>query len=992
MCFFRKTLLSVCIVLPCAALAQPVAVEDNASTNEDTQIVFNILSNDDATPNAIDPLSVDLDPSSPLDEEKLISIAEGDFAVDNAGLVTFMPALNFNGDAIISYTVKNDEGTPQTSDPVTITVTVMPINDSPSFTNGGDQTVNEDAGPQTVLTWATNIMDGDDGSQGLTFDVSNDNMALFTPGGQPSITSEGDLSYEPAANASGSATVSVVLTDDGGDEPPNVDTSVLETFEITVDPLNDAPVFTPGTDVAIYENAGPQTISAWATGIDDGDPESDQGLSFNVGNNNNALFLVQPAISELTGDLTFETAADAFGMVTVTVTLVDDGLEVAPDVNTSISQMFDITVNPINNAPSFTKGPDESILEDAGPQTVVNWATNIMDGDDGTQDLLFVVDNDNGALFSTPPSITPDGDLSYEVAANASGSAVVTVKLTDDGVDVLPSVNESAEQTFNITVGPVNDAPVFIAGSNVSVYGSAPQTVNGWAIAIDDGDPESDQGLSFTLITDNNALFLVQPAISELTGDLTFTPAASANGSATVMVTLVDGGSNVPPDVNSSAPLDFTITIDAVNDPPTFTAGPNQTVDEDDGAQTVLSWATGIDDGDAGVSQVLTFDVTNDNNGLFSTQPAIDELTGTLTYTPEANAYGSATVAVILRDDGADTPAPNNNTSASQEFAITINPINDAPVFVKGMDQVIDEDAGPQTVPGWATGIDDGDAGVSQMLTFAVTNDNNTLFSTQPAIDATTGTLTYRPADNVNGSATVSVILSDDGADVAPNTNSSEEQTFFINVNAIDDTPTIESLMNQTIDENTETGPLEVTIGDAETPPNLLTLTPMSSNTGLVDNTGLVLGGIGSMRSVNVIPKLNEFGMAIITLTVTDEGGNSAATEFQVFVNEVDVAPTISPINDQVINEDTSTGALQFSVADVDTGLGSLMITASSNNQLLIPDGNISIVADGGGGADWTIEVSPLPNTNSPALGVAIITIEVSDGVGRIYSYRQCGQ
>ena len=54
---------------------------------------------------------------------------------------------------------------------------------------------------------------------------------------------------------------------------------------------------------------------------------------------------------------------------------------------------------------------------------------------------------------------------------------------------------------------------------------------------------------------------------------------------------------------------------------------------------------------------------------------------------------------------------PNVNTSPQQTFNITVTPINDAPLFTKGADQTADEDAGPQTVSGWATGISDGDPG-----------------------------------------------------------------------------------------------------------------------------------------------------------------------------------------------------------------------------------------------------------------------------------------
>ncbi len=75
----------------------------------------------------------------------------------------------------------------------------------------------------------------------------------------------------------------------------------------------------------------------------------------------------------------------------------------------------------------------------------------------------------------------------------------------------------------------------------------------------------------------------------------------------------------------------------------------------------------------------------------------------------------------------------------------------------------VDEDAGPQTVPRWATDIDDGDPELNQILTFEVTDNNNTaLFSVQPSLDAT-GTLTYTPAPNANGTAKITVVLKDNG-------------------------------------------------------------------------------------------------------------------------------------------------------------------------------------------------------------------------------------
>src|SRR5690606_35597601 len=223
------------------------------------------------------------------------------------------------------------------------------------------------------------------------------------------------------------------------------------------------------------------------------------------------------------------------------------------------------------------------------------------------------------------------------------------------------------------------------------------------------------------------------------------------------------------------------------------------TVNEDAGAQTVAGWATGISDGDPELTQTLTFNVSNDNNSLFLVQPDISNA-GVLTYTPDANANGSATVTVTLSDNGSGV-APNVKTSAAQTFTITVNAINDVPVFTKGADQTVNEDAGAQTVAGWATGISDGDPELTQTLTFNVSNDNNTLFLIQPAI-SNAGVLTYTPAANANGSATVTVTLSDDGSGVAPNVNTSAAQTFTITVDAINDVPAFTKGADQTVNED----------------------------------------------------------------------------------------------------------------------------------------------------------------------------------------------
>src|SRR4029078_2033409 len=154
---------------------------------------------------------------------------------------------------------------------------------------------------------------------------------------------------------------------------------------------------------------------------------------------------------------------------------------------------------------------------------------------------------------------------------------------------------------------------------------------------------------------------------------LTFTPAATANGSATVTVQLHDNGGVANGGADNSAPQTFTIPVTPVNDAPSFTKGANQSVTQNSGAQTVTGWATAISAGPADESaQVLNFIVSNSNNALFSAQPAI-AANGTLTYTAATGVNGSATVTVQLHDNGGVANG-GVDTSAAQTFTITINP------------------------------------------------------------------------------------------------------------------------------------------------------------------------------------------------------------------------------------------------------------------------------------------------------------------------------
>ncbi len=133
----------------------------------------------------------------------------------------------------------------------------------------------------------------------------------------------------------------------------------------------------------------------------------------------------------------------------------------------------------------------------------------------------------------------------------------------------------------------------------------------------------------------------------------------------------------------------------AVNQPPTFVAGPSQVVVEDAGPQSRPAWATAISAGPpADTGQSVFFTVTVDNVALFAAggAPAIGS-DGTLTFTAAPQASGFATVTVHAVDDGG-TANGGSDTSRPSTFTITVTTQPDAPVAGDDAVSVAEDAAG----------------------------------------------------------------------------------------------------------------------------------------------------------------------------------------------------------------------------------------------------------------------------------------------------------
>ncbi|HEY5747050.1 MAG TPA: gliding motility-associated C-terminal domain-containing protein [Chryseolinea sp.] len=348
-----------------------------------------------------------------------------------------------------------------------------------------------------------------------------------------------------------------------------------------------------------------------------------------------------------TGTLSFTVVPNVHGNTSIDVYAIDD------EGARSVTKKIYINLLPVNDPPSFTKGPDISLSAmDAGPQTWPSWVTDISPGptDEATQKIHFELSGFDPSLFSTPPSIDARGTLTFEPAPTASGKIAVAVTAVDDGGTDNGGIDHSAIQTFFISI-PSNQTPTFVKGDDKTVWeDSGPQQFTSWATQLSAGANEPHQQLAFHVYDYDQALFIKGPSVDPQ-GNLTFTPAPNAYGSTPVSVQVTDNGGTLNGGQDHSAPATFIITLQPVNDPPAMDNVSTQYTKTKSAPQTVF--LTGITPGPMENGQALTLKASASDrqllNDLQITYSGGSQ--ATLHYSPGHKA-GTVSITVALTDDG----------------------------------------------------------------------------------------------------------------------------------------------------------------------------------------------------------------------------------------------------------------------------------------------------------------------------------------------------
>ncbi len=293
----------------------PVAVNDNATVNEDQTLSASVATNDTDVDNTAAQLTYSLVAGG-------TTVANGTLTFNSDGSYTYVPNANFNGTVSFTYQVCDPASGCAT---VTATILVSSVNDVPVAIND-NATVNEDASVTiTVLANDTDI-DGTLDASSIVITATPANGTLLVNSGT------GEVVYSPNANFNGADSFAYSVKDNDGV------VSNIATVSITITSINDAPVATNDAVTTNEDNAVTLLVSA-----NDSDVDGSLDLA-------SIAITMAPAngtlsVNSTTGEVTYTPNANYFGTDSFTYTIKDN------DGSVSNAATVSISVTSVNDAP-----------------------------------------------------------------------------------------------------------------------------------------------------------------------------------------------------------------------------------------------------------------------------------------------------------------------------------------------------------------------------------------------------------------------------------------------------------------------------------------------------------------------------------------------------------------------------------------------------------------------------------------------------------------
>ena len=710
----------------------------------------------------------------------------------------YQPNPDTTGVDTITYQLCETTGT---CNAAIVTVTITPRNDPPLFNDAGPISVTEDSGPATTNGWASGVTPGpsNESAQNISFTVTVDQPALFAA--LPAIGTNGALTFTPAADAHGTATISVTAVDNDGTSNGGNDRSTPHSATITITAVNDPVIATDDAATISEDDPAGTTIGVLAN---DTDADNDALTVSSI----DTTSITGGTVTNLgNGLINYTPDPDFNGTETLAYTVTDgNGSTGTATVTITITPTPDA---PVATADSFASSEDTPRIVTA-PGLIANDYDE--DGDSVTITPTPITGPSNGTL-----TLGTDGAFTYTPTTGFVGTDTFTYQLND-------ATGLTDTGTVTITVDSGLTTGGFYLGDTPS-FATWNMTVAPPANATPEPDRDADGNPGITVPKDG--IFGTKTWIRNISGD-----ALALNGPVTLELwsTIEDFDTNKDghPDITlydcntlglGCVTLDRTevhiknynggianwvrVDISLGNITHTFPIGRQLRLQIKHGHHDLWIATSGTR------PSRLTYTLANTSpNATNDTTPAIFEDSGTTNIDVLANDTdtnldpGSVTIT-SAPTKGTATPLPDGTINyqttpnlngadsfiyrvcdtgglcATASVTINITAVNDQPTFSAGADITINATDPPYTQSGWAVGITPGPANeTSQTLTFTITADDPTLFNTQPALSPT-GTITFTPS-GIPGTTTITIQLIDNGGTANGGNNTAPPQTAQI--------------------------------------------------------------------------------------------------------------------------------------------------------------------------------------------------------------------